>query len=105
MKSVRLDGNLEAKLERAARALAMSQSEFLRDALARCCDEVLDGSLDQRLAPVIGTIKSSGGRATHSGSAFRASLARRRREGSPRRKMNDVDSLCKKIKAAKPSRR
>jgi hypothetical protein len=79
MKSVRLDNHLEAKLERAARALAMSQSEFLRDALARRCDEVLGDSLEQRLAPVVGIVTSSGGRAAHSGAAFRATLARRRR--------------------------
>jgi hypothetical protein len=80
MKSVRLDDNLETRLKRAARALAMSQSEFLRDALIRRCDEVLGNSLAQRLAPVIGIISSStGGRAAHSGAAFRASLAKRRR--------------------------
>ena len=79
MKSVRLDDNLEAKLERAARALAMSQSEFLRDALTRRCDEVLGNGLAQRLAPVVGIISSSGGRAAHTGRAFRATLARRRR--------------------------
>jgi hypothetical protein len=79
MKSVRLDDNLEAKLERAARALAMSQSEFLRDALVRRCDEVLGDSLEQRLAPVVGIVNSSGGRAAHSGKAFRAALAGRRR--------------------------
>ena len=32
MKSVRLEEELETRLVRAARALAMSQSEFLRDA-------------------------------------------------------------------------
>ena len=79
MKSVRLNDDLEAKLERAARALAMSQSEFLRDALARRCDEVLGSSLGQRLAPAIGIVKSAGGRAAHSGAAFRAALARRRK--------------------------
>lgn len=79
MKSVRLDADLEAKLERAARALATSQSEFIRDALARRCDEVLGGSLAERLAPVIGIVASSGGRATKSGAAFRKALARRRR--------------------------
>jgi Ribbon-helix-helix protein, copG family len=79
MKSVRLGDDLEAKLERAARALAMSQSEFLRDALIRRCDEVLGDSLAQRLAPVVGVVNSSGGRAAHSGAAFRAVLARRRR--------------------------
>ena len=79
MKSVRLDHDLEAKLERAARALVMSQSEFLRDALARRCEEVLGESLADRLAPLIGIVKSSGGRAARSGAAFRAAVARRRK--------------------------
>ena len=79
MKSVRLGDELEQKLDRAARALAMSQSEFLRDAVARRCDEVLAESLRQRLAPVIGVIESQGGRADQTGSAFRTVLARKRR--------------------------
>jgi hypothetical protein len=79
MKSVRLDTQLESKLERAARASAMSQSAFLRDALIRRCAEVLGDSLEQRLAPVIGIVKSSGGRALRSGEGFRAALRRRRR--------------------------
>jgi hypothetical protein len=70
---------MEAKLERAARALATSQSEFIRDALTRRCDEVLGGSLAERLASVIGIVNSSGGRAVRSGAAFREALARRRR--------------------------
>jgi len=78
MKSVRLEASLEAKLERAARAVSQSQSEFIRDALARRCEEVLGGSLAERLAPVIGVIKSSGGRARHTGAAFRKVLRRRR---------------------------
>jgi hypothetical protein len=57
----------------------MSQSEFLRDALARRCDEILGDSLGERLAPVVGIVKSSGGRATHTGKAFRTALARRHR--------------------------
>jgi predicted DNA-binding protein len=77
MKSVRLDAELEGKLERAARAMSMTQSEFLRDALARRCEEVLGGSLAERLGPVIGIVESSGGRAKPSGKAFRKSLARR----------------------------
>jgi hypothetical protein len=79
MKSVRLNEDQATRLERAARALAMSQSEFLRDALARRCDEVLGRSLQQRLVPVIGIVNSSGGRAAHSGAAFLAALAKRRK--------------------------
>lgn len=77
MKSVRLDEDLETRLQRAARSLAMSQSEFIRDALARRCNEVLGNSLQERLARVIGIINSSGGRASHSGAAFVAILAKR----------------------------
>ena len=79
VKSVRLDPGLQTKLERAARALAQSQSEFIRDALARRCEEVLGGSLAERLAPVVGIVQSSGGRALRSGNAYRQVLARRRR--------------------------
>jgi hypothetical protein len=79
MKCVRLDDNLEVKLERAARALGVSQSAFLRDALVRRCAEVLGDSLAERLAPVVGVVKSPGGRASHSGKAFREALARRRK--------------------------
>jgi hypothetical protein len=78
MKSVRLGPELEKKLERAARALATSQSEFIRDALTRRCDEVLGSSLAESLRAVIGIVNSSGGRAAHTGKAFRATLARRR---------------------------
>jgi hypothetical protein len=78
VKSVRLTPHLQSKLERAARATAMSQSEFIRDALTRRCDEVLAGSLAQRLAPVIGIVQSSGGRAARSGAAFREMLAKKR---------------------------
>jgi predicted transcriptional regulator len=79
MKSVRLDSSLERKLERAARAAAVSQSEFIREALARRCDEVLANSLAQRLASVVGIVHSSGGRAAHTGREFRKILARRRK--------------------------
>jgi len=80
MKSVRLDRDLQEKLERAARSLAVSQSEFIREALVRRCDEVLGNSLAQRLAPVVGIVQSSGGRASRTGAAFREVLAQRRRQ-------------------------
>lgn len=80
MKSVRLSPALETKLQRAARAAAMTESEFIRDALTRRCDEVLTGSLADRLAPVVGIIHSSGGRAARTGAAFRSLLGRRRKQ-------------------------
>lgn len=77
-KSVRFDSRLESHLERAARALGISQSELIREAVARRCEEVLGPSLAERLAPVIGCIKTSGGRARHTGAAFRRALARKK---------------------------
>ena len=79
MKSFRLGAGLEAKLERAARAVAVSESEFIRDALARRCAEVLGATLAERLAPVLGIVHS-GGRAERTGAASRQILRRRRRQ-------------------------
>jgi hypothetical protein len=79
VKSVRLGPALEEKVQRAARALGISQSAFIRDALARRCEEVLGGALAPRLAPVIGVVESSGGRAGRTRAALRAVLDRKRR--------------------------
>jgi predicted transcriptional regulator len=79
MKSVRLDPGLESKLERAARALDQSQSEFIREAVEKRCAEVLGGSLAERLAPFIGIVQSSGGRAAATGKAFKRLLTQRRK--------------------------
>jgi predicted transcriptional regulator len=78
MTSVRLDSDLEARLKRAAQALDMSPSDFIRDALVRRCEQVLQESLAERLAPVIGIIESPGGRAVQTGAAFGRAVARRR---------------------------
>lgn len=78
MKSVRFDAYLQDQVERAARALGISQSELIREAVARRCEEVLGPSLAERLAPVIGRINSAGGRARNAGAAFRQALARTR---------------------------
>ena len=77
-KSVRFDSQLESHLERAARTLGISQSELIREAVAKRCGEVLGPSLVETLAPVIGCIKTSGGRARHTGVAFRRAMARKR---------------------------
>ena len=79
-KSARFDRQLESRLERAAQALGISQSKLIREAVTRRCEEVLGPSLAERLAPVIGCIETSGGRARHSGAAFRRTLARKRTE-------------------------
>ncbi len=78
-KSVRFDLRLESHLERAAQALGISKSDLIREAVARRCKEVLGPSLAERLLPVIGCIKTSGGRARHTGAAFRRTLGRNRK--------------------------
>lgn len=79
MKSVRLGAELELELERAARAEGVTHSEFIRDAVARRCGEVLGESLAERLEPVIGVVNSSEGRASETGKVFRRALAKKRR--------------------------
>jgi predicted DNA-binding protein len=56
VKSVRLDGNLEARLEAASRLLGKSQSDVIREAVGRYCDSVSEDRLDLKLAPYIGVI-------------------------------------------------
>ncbi|PWB77438.1 MAG: hypothetical protein C3F08_10015 [Candidatus Methylomirabilota bacterium] len=76
--SVRLDSALEARLRKLAEREGIPLSALLRRAAARYCDETAAASLDLRLADVIGTARSSGGRARRTGEAFRKSLRRRR---------------------------
>jgi predicted DNA-binding protein len=80
MKSVRLTPELEARLERAAKASSTSQSEFIRRAVERQCDEVLGCTLAERLKDVIGIIDGGGGRANRTGEAMRRILRERKRK-------------------------
>lgn len=75
--SVRLDSALEARLRKLAEREGVPLSALLRRAAARYCDEAA-ASLDLRLADVVGTARSAGGRARRTGEAFRKSLQRRR---------------------------
>ena len=77
-KSVRFDRKLESLLEDAARELGISQSQLIRDAITKKCQEVLRPSLAEGLGPFIGRIKSAGGRARHTGVAFRRTLEKKR---------------------------
>jgi hypothetical protein len=74
MKSVRLDVELEERLRRAARALGVSESAFIRQALGERCDIVLGDRLDERLRDVVGVVCSDGGRARTTGDAFARAL-------------------------------
>jgi hypothetical protein len=77
VKRIRLDVELQERVARAARVLAISQPEFIRQVLRRRCDEVLGETLAVRLVSVIGIVNSAGRRADRSGTAFCDALARR----------------------------
>lgn len=79
MKSVRFDPKLEERLIEAARALSTSQSEFIREAVSKRCDEVLGDTLAARLQGLVGVIDSEGSHAKDAGKAFAKALVRRRR--------------------------
>ena len=74
MKSVRLDETMETRLREAARVTGVAPSTFIRQAIEERCERVLAGRLDLRLADVIGTVESRGGRARRTGKAFLESL-------------------------------
>jgi len=80
MKSVRLDPELEDRLARAARAEGISESSFIRDALSRRCDEVLEESLAKDLEElgVIGAVDLGGLSARDAGKRFTEILSARR---------------------------
>ncbi len=78
-KSFRLDPGMESRLERAARAEGISESESIRRAVARYCQSVLGDTLDVRLGDVIGVGRSGGGRARRSEEAFGRILRRKHR--------------------------
>lgn len=79
MRSVRLDEKLETRLREAARLAGVPASTFIRRAIEDRCDRVLAERLDLRLADVIGTVHSRGGRARRTGKAFLETLQERRR--------------------------
>ena len=61
MTSVRLDPELEARLERAAALRGESKSDFIRAAVTDRIDATLGSSLADRLAHVIGQVDLGGG--------------------------------------------
>ncbi|TMB99901.1 MAG: ribbon-helix-helix protein, CopG family, partial [Chloroflexi bacterium] len=64
MKSVRLDADLQIRLEEAARLAGVSQSDFIRAAIEERSEATLAGQLESRLTGLVGAVRSKGGRAT-----------------------------------------
>ncbi len=76
MRSLRLDGDLDEKVRRAAAIRGESVSEFLRRAAAERAEDTLAGTVRERFADVAGVIHGGGGRARRTGDAFRDVLTR-----------------------------
>lgn len=70
MKTLRIDSDLEARLQRAASVSGESLSEFIRQAAAQRADTVLTSDEPTDFADVLGAVNGGGGRARQTGSAF-----------------------------------
>jgi len=70
MRSLRLDPDLEEKLQRAAMVKGESVSEFIRRAVEQRANGTLAARPGDIFADVVGAVHGGGGRARHSGDAF-----------------------------------
>jgi len=78
MRSLRLDPELDEKLQRAAAITGESVSQFIRRAVADRADETLATRPSDQFADVAGVVHGGGGTARRTGDAFRESLVRDR---------------------------
>lgn len=69
MRSLRIDAELEDRLQRAAAVRGESLSEFIRRAAAERADATLRGGGDA-FDDVLGVVQGGGGRAGRTGKAF-----------------------------------
>jgi hypothetical protein len=79
MRSLRLDPELERRVEKAAAAAGESVSEFIRRAAAVRADAVLCGGAADDWSDVVGAVHGGGGRARRTGDAFAELVAPKRR--------------------------
>lgn len=79
MRSLRLDPELDEKLQRAAAVKEESVSEFIRHAAEERADRVLNDRPRDQFADVVGVVHGGGGRARHSGKAFTQQLVKAKR--------------------------
>jgi Arc/MetJ-type ribon-helix-helix transcriptional regulator len=85
MRSVRLEPELDAQLQEAARATGRPVSEIIREAIRKWCDDWRGDRLDRRLSDVIGSARSGGGDSRRTGRDFAEALDeedRRKRSGA-----------------------
>lgn len=79
VKSLRIDPELEQRLQQAAAAAGETLSQFIRRAAAARADAVLAEGADSDWSDVIGVVHGGGGRARRTGDAFSDLLAAPRR--------------------------
>jgi hypothetical protein len=70
MRSLRLDPDLDQKVQRAAAIKGESVSEFIRHAAAERAEETLAERPSDRFSDIAGVIHGNGGRARRTGEAF-----------------------------------
>jgi hypothetical protein len=80
MRSLRLDPDLDEKVQRAAAIKGESVSEFIRRAASERAEETLATRPSERFADVAGVIHGRGGRARRTGKAFSDALTQDRRK-------------------------
>jgi hypothetical protein len=78
MRSLRLDPELDDKVQRAAAMSGQSVSEFIRNAAEERANETLAARPGDSFADIAGVVHGGGGRARRSGEAFAAGLTRDR---------------------------
>jgi hypothetical protein len=76
MRSLRLDPELDEKVQRAAAIKGESVSEFIRHAADERAEETLASASSDRFADVAGVVHGGGGQARRSGEAFTEALVR-----------------------------
>lgn len=78
MRSLRLDPELDQKVQRAAAVRGESVSEFIRHAAEERADQTLTERPSDAFADVVGAVHGGGGNARRSGEAFTKLLSRDR---------------------------
>jgi len=81
MKTLRLDPDLESRLQRAAAIRGESLSEFIRRGAADRADATLAADEALAFVDVVGVVRAGGGRARRTGSAFAEDLTRSAHRG------------------------
>lgn len=84
MRSVRLDEELETRLEETARMTGKTVSEIVREAVKRHCDELAQPNLREKLGYAIGAVRSGGSDAKRNREEYVRHLTNRHSRRKPK---------------------